>query len=79
MEVAARTDRFRQHYSGCIDSLEDLEDVASSGDFFDKDRCETFVPKLLMDAQEVDLGAMKDLRSYAEFDWNAGYERYQLL
>jgi hypothetical protein len=38
-----------------VDGLERAEKVTSSRNFFDKNRCKSFIAQLLEDAEEVDL------------------------
>lgn len=50
MEVSTRADGFRKYDAGGVDGLEDTKLVASSGDFLDQDRGQSFRAKLLVDA-----------------------------
>lgn len=74
MKVPARADRFRQHYTGGVNSLIDPQDVASPRNLLNQDGGETFGTELLMDAEKVDFGRFERLGSNARSHGNSGYE-----
>lgn len=79
MKVSTNADGLWQDDSGSIDGLVYAIDITSSGDFLDQYRGESFVPKSLVDAEEVDLGRFERLGSYTKSYWNTGYECDQLF
>lgn len=78
MEVATRGNRCRQKRTNCVHSLESSLDVATSCDFLDQDRRQSFRAELLVDAEEVDLGALEHLVTNSQLDGNTRDECYEL-
>jgi hypothetical protein len=48
--------------------------VAAAGDLLDEDGCQSLGPELLVDAEEVDFGAVENLVAYSHLYWDAGDE-----
>ena len=74
MEVAASSYRCRENHAGSIDSLPNFEEVASSGNLFDQNRCKPLATKLLVNTQKVDLRAIQDFATHPQLDWDTGNE-----
>jgi hypothetical protein len=55
MIVLICSDRCRQVYADCVDSLKDASQVTSPRDFADENRRQTFIAEFLVDTEEVDL------------------------
>jgi hypothetical protein len=55
------------HATG-IDSLPDAFEVDDACDLLDEYWCKSFPSQLLVDAKEVDLGAVHDRVAYSDFD-----------
>ena len=79
MVVAARANRLGEDDASGIDSLEDVKEVASACDLFNKDGRQTFVAQLLVHAEEINLGAAENFGSYAKGYGNARDECYKLF
>lgn len=78
MIVSAAADWCRQNGASRVKTLVNTLNVTPSGNFLDKDRCETLVAEFLVDAEEVDFRAEDGGVADAEVDGDAGDESDEL-
>lgn len=76
--VAAGADGLGEDDAGGVQALPDLVEVAAAGDFLDEDGGEALAAELLVDGQEVNLGAHDVLVADAQVDGNGGDEGDEL-
>ena len=72
MEVAASGYGGRENHTGSIDGLPNFKEVASSGNLFDQHRRKPLATELLVNTQEVDLGAIEDFAADSQLDRDTG-------
>ena len=59
--ISTRADGLRQHDARSVYSLKNIQRVTPTCDLLDEDWCKPFRTKLLVDAEEIDLGALDNL------------------
>lgn len=78
MKVSTSADWCWQNDTSCVECLPDTLKVATAGDFLDEDWCQALLAKLLVNAEEVDLGCVESLLADTKSDWYTGDEGDQL-
>jgi hypothetical protein len=68
----AHCHRRGQNDTGCVDGLEDAEEVALSSDLFDEHRCQPLGAKLLVHAEVIDLAALQNAIKACQCDAGIG-------
>lgn len=79
VKISACCDGSRQHDATSVDGLEDTGEVAAACDFLDEFRGQSLGAQLLVNAHEVDLGAIEEVFANAKLDGYARDESDQLL
>lgn len=74
MEVSTARYWFRENNTSCVDGLPDLNLVASTSNFFDKDGRQTFATKSFVYTKKVNLGAFDNIFADSKVHRNTGYE-----